>query len=272
MRARLTVSAVAVPLVFIVLFFLPQLVLTIVICLISALAAFEFVRAVMPGRLASRLTIYAMVFAALVPLATHFGGGVLHLTILIVTLLLFFCDSFLTYTEEDHLSFVEIVAFLFGAFLIPYLISAIINLKGMENGRYCALFPIIAAFLSDSGAYFVGVLFGRHKLAPQISPKKSYEGCLGGFVFAIGFMLIYGLVLRALDFSVSLPVFAVYGFLGSLVTQIGDLTFSLIKRECEIKDFGTLLPGHGGVLDRLDGLMFAIPLMYILLTYFPAFV
>lgn len=271
MRARLTVAAVAVPLVFIVLFFLPQIVLTILLCLISALTTFEFIRAVMPGRVESRLTIYALVFAALVPLATHFGGGVLHLAILLVMILLYFSDCFLTYTEEDHLSFVEIAAFLFGAFLIPYMLSSLILLKGMENGKYCALFPIIAAFLSDSGAFFVGVLFGRHKLAPLISPKKSYEGCIGGFVFAIGFMLIYGLILRALDFTVALSVFAVYGFLGSLVTQIGDLAFSLIKRECGIKDYGTLLPGHGGALDRLDGLMFAIPLMYILLTYFPAF-
>ena len=142
----------------------------------------------------------------------------------------------------------------------------------LENGKFLVLLPIICAFLTDSGAYFVGVFFGKHRGITKVSPNKSLEGYIGGILCGGLFMLIYGLLLnRMIGLNVSLPTMAVYGLIGSAVTELGDLSFSFIKRQFAVKDYGDLLPGHGGMLDRFDSMIFAAPAMWIMVSLFPAF-
>ena len=154
--------------------------------------------------------------------------------------------------------------------LNPFLLCSLMRILAMDFGRYLVLIPFAVAFMSDSGAYFVGCRFGRHKLAPVISPKKSVEGVFGGVVFSVLGMLIYALVIDLVfDYQISYVNAAVYGFIGSLGGVFGDLCFSVIKRQTGIKDYGNLLPGHGGVLDRFDSMLVVGPVVELLLIVLP---
>ena len=123
---------------------------------------------------------------------------------------------------------------------------------------------------SDTGGYFVGLALGRHKLTPHLSPNKTLEGSVGCFLFGIGFTLVYGLILRAAGYTVNLAVMGAYGFFGALAAQLGDLSFSAVKRLCGVKDFGKLLPGHGGMLDRFDSMVWTAALLELLASWVPA--
>ena len=132
------------------------------------------------------------------------------------------------------------------------------------------LFVFICAWVSDTCAYFVGVKFGKHKLAPVLSPKKSIEGSVGGIVGTAIFSILYGLVLMYVTNMAAsdLWICAVIGAVGSVFSQIGDLVASGIKRHYEVKDYGNLIPGHGGIMDRFDSVIVTAPLIYFLITLF----
>lgn len=149
------------------------------------------------------------------------------------------------------------------AYVITGFVS-IIQLRDMKFGEITYLLVFIAPWVSDTFAYFCGRLFGRHKLIPSVSPKKTVEGAIGGVVFCIIGCVVYRLILG--NFYESLPpywVFAILGLVVAVVSQIGDLIFSLIKRRYDLKDYGKLFPGHGGVLDRFDSVIASAPLILI---------
>ena len=114
--------------------------------------------------------------------------------------------------------------------------------------------------------------FGKHKLAPELSPKKTVEGAVGGVAGSVAATLIYGFVMSACfgAAAVRYGLLILYALLGAVVAPFGDLAFSYIKRQYDIKDYGTIFPGHGGVLDRFDSVIFCAPLLEILIVYFPA--
>ena len=133
------------------------------------------------------------------------------------------------------------------------------------GGLVVILIVLVIAWMSDTGAYFTGVLIGKHKMAPVISPKKTWEGFFGGWVFAIGCAALLAVICNwayapTLHFSVSR--FAVIAAILAPLSVLGDLLASLIKRRCGIKDYGNLMPGHGGVMDRFDSVVFIAPLLY----------
>lgn len=136
---------------------------------------------------------------------------------------------------------------------------------GLEPGAAWIVFVLAITFLSDTGAYFTGRLLGHHRMAPYISPNKSWEGALGGLVFATltGVFLVY-----LLGLPIQLWSGALLGCIGSIAGQAGDLAESLIKRQVNIKDSGHLIPGHGGILDRIDSLLFTAPVLYYMITIF----
>ncbi len=138
-----------------------------------------------------------------------------------------------------------------------------------DMGPGFVTFLLVAVALSDTGAYFVGRAFGKHKLAPLTSPKKSWEGAVGGVVFAVLAVLVLWLLVRHFGWQRHYPpampwAWALLAAVLSVVSQLGDLAESMIKREAGVKDAGRFFPGHGGVLDRCDGLLFAAPALYYL--------
>lgn len=162
------------------------------------------------------------------------------------------------------------IATVFGLVWIPLMLGHLQMFDKLPNGLYYLWMVFILAFCTDTFAYFIGMWLGKTPLTPEISPKKTVAGSVGGTVATIIAMIVYGLILQHF-FNFYQPIYAygILGLIGALISQCGDLTASLIKRKMGIKDYGKLLPGHGGVLDRFDSVIFVIPTVYTfaLLTF-----
>ena len=144
--------------------------------------------------------------------------------------------------------------------------SCIVLLRDIEaGGKYLYILAFIGAWITDIFAYFTGMLLGRHKLSPVISPKKTIEGSIGGIVFCTLSFVGYGALLNnVVSAELNLIMLGILGFFASLVSQLGDLIMSAIKRKHDVKDYGTLFPGHGGVLDRFDSIIAVALVLYLL--------
>lgn len=273
MKTRVMVGVVGIPVIILIILFAPMGLLGLVLGAVAAVAAWELMRCFDPD-VPRRLVSYAAVGAVLLPLFAGFGMSDLgERLVLWALLLVMFCELMVTFRDGEPMDFVPVLQVLFAGFVVPMLFASLVRMGWMhEHGTIYLFMPFVAAFSSDSGAYFAGLYLGKHKLAPHLSPKKTIEGSAGGFVAAIVVMLAYGLVLRACGFSVDFLVLGIYGFFGSLAGQIGDLAFSAIKRLSGIKDYSHVIPGHGGVLDRFDSVLFIAPLFELLLMWVPAVV
>lgn len=160
---------------------------------------------------------------------------------------------------------VENVMFAFaGVFYVAVMMSYLYKARMAENGNYFVWLIFVGAWGCDTCAYCVGKLFGKHKLAPILSPKKSVEGSIGGIVGALLLGLLFAeAVKQKVAVDVDVRIFCILTSLAvAVVSQIGDLTASAIKRTYGIKDYGTLIPGHGGILDRFDSVLFSAPVVY----------
>ena len=188
--------------------------------------------------------------------------------ILVVFLLLNMALYVFTFPKYD---WKQMVANLFSLIYAPVMLSFIYLIReDFEHGAYIVVMVFIASWISDTGAYFVGSTCGKHKLAPVLSPKKSVEGSIGGIVCAAGIGALYALLLERLGLCPAeyIWVFAIIGGLGSIISQLGDLGASAIKRQTGIKDYGKLIPGHGGIMDRFDSVIVTAPLIYYLAYFF----
>lgn len=187
------------------------------------------------------------------------------ISIYVLVVLIFYVFSYPSTSIKD-------VAYsIFGFLYVVVLLSHIALVRNnLQNGSWHVWLIFIIAFGSDTMAYFTGVLIGKNKLAERLSPKKTIEGAIGGIVGAIALSTIYGFIMfkkGVYDESDKLIYFAIIGFVGSILSQIGDLSASAMKRESEIKDFGKIMPGHGGLLDRIDSILFTGPFIYYIVTY-----
>ncbi len=156
----------------------------------------------------------------------------------------------------------EMAITLLGILYIPYLFSHILFIDKLALGGAILWLPILTAWYSDTCAFFVGIYFGKVKLSPRISPKKTVEGAIGGIIGCIGLNLLTGYVMNRMGFSIPLIHFALTGLLCGITSELGDLAASLIKRFAGIKDFGSFIPGHGGIMDRFDSILFTAPTIY----------
>lgn len=154
-------------------------------------------------------------------------------------------------------------------FYVVISFCSIVALRYTAYGKYVYLLTFIGPWISDTFAYFCGRLFGKHKLIPDISPKKTIEGSVGGMLFTAIAFVVYGLIIdKFITFSISVSYIemALIGIIVSVISQIGDLTASLIKRTYGIKDYGFFFPGHGGVLDRFDSVLLTAPVLLIMFS------
>lgn len=162
----------------------------------------------------------------------------------------------------------------FGMIYVALTLSFLYLIRELTHGIYLIWLAYISSLVCDTFAYFAGSLFGKHKLTPKLSPKKTIEGAVGGMLAAtIGGGLMGWLFYVCVDCNLFvIPLFAIICMIGSIVSMCGDLTASAIKRNGNIKDYGKLIPGHGGVLDRFDSVIFTAPMVYFLVVLFIDFV
>lgn len=164
---------------------------------------------------------------------------------------------------------VDVAITVFGIIYIPFMFSFMQMILLMETGRVLIFYVFAAAFASDTCAFLVGTKFGKNKLCPEISPKKTIEGSIGGVVGVIICFLIITIIGNSFfEMSYNILYMIIAGVVAGIAGQLGDLSASAIKRFCGIKDFGNLIPGHGGILDRLDSLLFVSPIMYAFLVLY----
>lgn len=274
MGKRILVAVICVPILFFVMFFLPPVVMTVLFAAVSAMAAHEFFRAVGEGKLTLAMKLPALVSSAAIPVAVWlgFGGMAIGVCAFVVMCISFWCAIRSYGEEEAGIGFYHVMLTLFGGVVIPAGLSALVALKCMEQGKYLVLLAVMLAFITDGGAYFVGMFLGKHRGITKVSPKKSLEGYIGGFVTGVAAALLFGAVVQAASgLAVNYLSLALAGLVGAVVTELGDLAFSLIKRQYGVKDYGNLLPGHGGMLDRFDSMVFCAPAVLFVVTVLPVF-
>jgi len=174
---------------------------------------------------------------------------------LIIVLFLFYLLFHTNPKEGLHDLSLSLLGIAYLALLCPYLAL----IRNLSNGSTLFLLLLVIVWLTDTGAYFIGKKWGAHKLYEKISPGKTIEGAVGGLVFALVGAYLYASAF--IDF-INIPQILIIAFLVSCIGQVGDLCESMIKRSFRYKDSGKIIPGHGGILDRIDALIFAAPLLY----------
>ncbi len=266
MKTRIISAAVCIPLLLLVLLVADKIIAAVVWGLMMAIATYELLYGTGLIR-EPRLVIYSALMAFAVTIWSYFGAVHAYFLLLVMVFLIVLYAEMMA--SHVRITFDKLALCVMGGLVIPYLLSSIIRILAMNVGRYVILVPFVIAFGSDSGAYFSGMFFGRHKLAPVISQHKTVEGLIGGVIAAVFCMVIYAVVLQFSDFRVSYINAMLYGVLGSVAGAFGDLCFSVVKRQTGIKDYGSIIPGHGGILDRFDSMMLVAPLMEALLILLP---
>lgn len=267
MKTRIVAAVVLIPVLLLFLLVLDPIAAAMVFGLLLAVGTYELLyRTGLVRHI--RMVAYSCVAAFGLSVWSYFGAidAFLMLGLAVFVSFLFF------EMMADHVKVpVELVGLcLLGGFVVPLLLSSLVRILRSPNGRIYVLIPFIIAFCSDAGAYFVGLRFGKHKLAPVVSPHKTIEGMAGGIAAATVGMLVYAIVLGLFfKFRVFYGYALIYGILCSLFGVVGDLCFSVIKRQTGIKDYGNLIPGHGGFLDRFDSVMMVAPVVEALLVLMP---
>ena len=274
MKTR-TLTALVLTLICIpVLLLSKYVVYPIFISLISVVAIYEIMNCL---GLSKRLTLLipASFFAAAMPIITFFMGnekiGSIAVICFVLSFLLMLYYFTLAVLARGELKFFSIAA---AYVLINYLVisfTSLVALRYVPAGAFTFVLVFIGAWSCDTFAYLFGSRFGKHKLIPEISPKKSVEGSIAGIISAILVFMLYGFIISlTTELSVNYITLAVSGLFVSIISQIGDLIASLVKRECGIKDYGKIFPGHGGVMDRFDSVLaVSMPLLLICLAFPP---
>jgi len=268
MFLRVLVALVCIPILLFIVYAAPVFVLPTAVGLFSGIASYEALWAT--GFLKhTKIGIYSITLSVLIPFWVWYDATFLRaMGALFLYAVLMFADAM---GSHRKVGLEQMGGAFFLSTIIPLFLSAFLRLRQMENWQFYILLPFVVAFTSDSFALFSGRAFGKHKLAPRISPHKTVEGSIGGLIGATACTLLYGLLARPLFQieGVRLGALAIYGAAGSVFAQFGDLAFSCIKREYGLKDFGNLFPGHGGVLDRFDSVSFCAPFVELLLAVLP---
>ena len=238
----------------------------------SVMAVFEMLGCVGTRRKLT-IAIPALLMAAVFPFALRYGGApydvlLIFMIAMFVYLIYLFAISVFSHGKlvlEDVFASYATVFYIMASF------GALVLLRDRDFGLYLVILTLYGPWISDVFAYFCGRLFGRHKLIPDVSPKKTVEGAVGGVVFCALAAILYGFILKTLIgeiSSVSYVSLALIGSVIAVISQIGDLIMSHIKRKYGIKDYGFILPGHGGILDRFDSVLGVVPLIVILCEIF----
>ncbi len=273
MKQRIITGSICAVLFIGCLFLMDTIFFALVLSLMSAIAVYEVEKAVSLKNMP--IMILSLALAVAIPVLTHFNIDVPIAAVGGIYVVLTFIFMLVQFEKTK---FEEAVTAIFASVAIPYSFSLFLVFRDINDrissytkvdGIFLILFACFCAWLTDIFAYFVGSKFGKHKLCPKISPKKSVEGAVGGVVGAVLLNVALLFVFKRFFFEnetglnyVSVIIMSVCL---SVISMFGDLAASTIKRNFGIKDFGKLLPGHGGIMDRCDSLLFVLPVLYSLI-------
>lgn len=244
-----------------------QYVFDVVVTLISSMAIFEVLNAIDLTK-NKRMTAISVALPAALIAFSHFSieylYSIVFLFIAFLMIMMLFGKG--RYTFNDTAVYIAVSVI----FSLSFLHVSFVRRLGNET--LDVLVVLIGSWITDTCAYFAGYFFGKHKLAPDISPKKTIEGSIGGIVGVIVIIVAYAYIAgNIMNVSVNIYSAIAAGLIAGVVSQFGDLCASIIKREHNVKDFGNIMPGHGGVMDRFDSLLFVAPALYYLLKFLPIF-
>lgn len=271
MVQRVLVAVVGIPVLILVLCVLPAIATALLLAAMCAVGAWELMGAVgaWPGK---RWPV--ALCAGLVPVWLYLDETIMAV-LLPVILFAMFLSVILDFERQTPVPFAHLTAGIFAGIVLPLMLSCLLRLRMLPGGEALVFTPLCICFGSDSLALFAGMLFGKHKMAPRVSPKKTVEGGIGGLLGGVAGMAVLKGVLALLAAfglrqgpNLNWWTVILLGLLGGVAGELGDLSFSVIKREFNVKDYGRLLPGHGGVLDRFDSVAFVAPLVWGLVSAF----
>ncbi len=278
MKLRTITSTILLAVMVPILILSEYLIYPIALAIFSVMAVFELLRVIGVHEF-WKISLPAYIMALALPILTHdifldqnpelqknymlFAVATIFAYMLYIMALAVF--------SKGELKFSKVAEVFLSVTYVVMSFTALCLLRYIEDGTFCFFLVFLSAWGTDVGAYLVGSLFGKHKLIPDVSPKKSVEGAVGGVIFAIILFIIYGAAVTYFsDQTANYLILVITAFILSVVSQIGDLIASLIKREYGIKDYGTILPGHGGIMDRFDSILaVSLPLVMICLWSSP---
>ena len=244
---------------------------SVLIAIILVLAIREYLQLFRTGGFQpSGFVLYVGVLALLA--ARHFGGFEYDYAVLPLWAMLTISIHLIAFEGGRNQAATDFAITLAGLFYIGYLGSYFLALRSLPEGTWWILLVLPGGWAADSGAYMIGNAFGKHKLAPRLSPKKSWEGYFGGILSALIITPLLALLYRRfwlpVDTQITLVRAAMIGVVMGILPTLGDLGISMLKRQFGVKDTGNLLPGHGGVLDRIDSWLWMVSLGYLLVRWF----
>ena len=262
---RILVSIAAIPLVLAICYF-GKLYFLVFILGIGTLAFYEFSNMSLNKNNKRSLVIGTSSVAAVI-LNSYFHFAEFYALILIIILLLTLAELFRN--KESAIN--NLGSSLLGIFYLGFFSSSILNIReyfpgdNYATGGYLIISILATIWICDSAAFFVGTAIGKHKLFPRVSPKKSWEGAIAGFIFSIAAMIAAKfIILDVLTLTDAIIIGLIVGVFG----QVGDLIESLLKRDAGIKDSSQIIPGHGGIFDRFDSLIYTAPIIFLYLNFF----
>ena len=275
MKQRIITACVGLCVLAVVLAKFDTWALNLAVSVISLLAVGEVLHVIDSG--SRTLTGIGLIFSVLIPFSRIAAIRAVLPIIIYAFIVALFC-LLLARHEKMHVEEVAMTVFI--CILIPLSLSTIIGIRdhrGIVQGFYYTVFALMAAWMADTGAYFAGLKFGKHKMSPKISPKKTVEGAIGGvlgtMVFGVIITLVYSVAANRMEAftrsNIGVSMYVIIALLGCVAAVLGiygDLFASVVKRQCGIKDYGTIFPGHGGILDRFDSVMFIAPFVTMVIT------
>lgn len=271
MKTRILSAVIGIPILIAVLFFYDTIVLNIAIAVICIVGVYEFLHSTKYVTNPVVLVV-SMLLAGVIPFIRM--PFMLDRTTLIV-LVYIVCLVVVLFARHNTLRFEQIAVAFTVSVLVPFALSSFVFVRDRyDGGLYYILLIFLCAWICDAGAYFIGRVFGKHKLSPTISPKKTVEGAVGGVVFCVIFNVAFTYVFTvvtedSMHLEANLLALLVVSVLGAVIGIFGDLFASIVKRQTGIKDFGNIIPGHGGVIDRFDSVLFIAPFIYVMCDLLP---
>lgn len=263
MKSRILVAVVWIPVLLYVVLAAPPLVMAVALSILAGVGGMELQQCV--GGKKAELAGFSMLCAALI-VGWYYNVPEKIAVLFLLETIVFFAYAVL---RGGEVKFSQIMAGLFGSIAIGYSFSAFLRMQSLGIHRAYLLLPFLLSFACDTFAFFAGLTLGKHRLAPKVSPKKTVEGSVGGLAGNVVCGLLFVLVMERFfgGSAIGYGPMALLALLCGVAAQIGDLSFSLIKREFGIKDYGRIFLAHGGVLDRFDSVLFVVPVIEIIFSF-----